>query len=248
MLNAGLSFSAMIPVAGWVSTGGKFVIKGSDLYSSRNVLSTEKVESIYSPIYQDVVNSPLSRTQYQLDTLYKTHSQLNTPYTLMFNLPSAKTDIPTTIKSGDAEVNTGIKNVEAKGTGNGKTNVYSVEDFLNEINSLPHAKLSKEVTDGTISTTKGNRPLPQVYMTKKEISSHLALFDEGAVKIQSSESYEQATKLYGSNIGDPKTGTYVLPKNVVDKAVEASNGNPRVLEELLGLEKGFRRKTHNVKD
>lgn len=25
----------------------------------------------------------------------------------------------------------------------------------------------------------------------------------------------------------------------MDKAVEASNGNPRVLEELLGLEKGY---------
>ncbi|WP_342566708.1 T7SS effector LXG polymorphic toxin [Psychrobacillus sp. FSL K6-4046] len=117
-LNAGLSFSAMIPFAGWVSTGGKFVNKGSDLYSSRNVLSTEKVESIYTPIYQDVVNSPLGKTQNQLDILYKTHSQLNTPYTLMFNLPSAKTDIPTSIKSGDVEVKTEIKNVEvgAKGT------------------------------------------------------------------------------------------------------------------------------------
>lgn len=76
-------------------------------------------------------------------------------------------------------------------------------------------------------------------MTKKEILSHLALFDEGVVKIQSRELYEQATKLYGSNIGDPKKGTFVLPKNIVDKAVEASNGDPRVLEELLGLEKGY---------
>ncbi|MEK5206694.1 T7SS effector LXG polymorphic toxin [Psychrobacillus sp. FSL H8-0510] len=105
-LNATLSFSAMIPFAGWASTAGKFVNKGSDLYSSRNVLSTEKVESIYSPIYQDVVNSPLGKTQNQLDILYKTHSQLNTPNTLMFNLPPAKTDIPTSFKSGDVDVKT----------------------------------------------------------------------------------------------------------------------------------------------
>jgi len=39
---------------------------------------------------------------------------LNTPYTLMFNLSSAKTDIPTSIKSGDADIGD-------KGTGN-KTN------------------------------------------------------------------------------------------------------------------------------
>lgn len=116
-LNATLSFSAMIPIAGWASTGGKLAKKGSDLYQSRNVLSKEKVESIYSPIYQDVVNSPLGKTQNQLDILYNTHSQLGTPKALRFNFPSAKTEIPTTIKSGDADVKTEIKNVdiEAKG-------------------------------------------------------------------------------------------------------------------------------------
>ena len=114
MLNAGLSFSAMIPVVGVASTGGKLAKKGSDLYQARNVLSTEKMESIYTPIYQDVVNSPLGKTQYQLDILSSTHSQLRTPYALMFNLPSAKTDIPTSIKSGDADIGD-------KGTGN-KTN------------------------------------------------------------------------------------------------------------------------------
>lgn len=116
-LNATLSFSAMIPIAGWASTGGKLAKKGSDLYQSRNVLSTENVESIYSPIYQDVVNSPLGKTQNQLDILYNTHSQLGTPKALRFNFPSAKTEIPTTIKSGDADVKTEIKNVdiEAKG-------------------------------------------------------------------------------------------------------------------------------------
>ena len=72
-LNAALSFSSMIPFAGWASTGGKFINKGSDLYEARNVLSTEKIESLYSPSYQDVVNSPLGKTQNQLDALYKTH-------------------------------------------------------------------------------------------------------------------------------------------------------------------------------
>ena len=122
-LNATLSFSAMIPIAGWASTGGKLAKKGSDLYQSRNVLSTERVESIYSPFYQDVVNSPLGKTQNLLDILYNTHSQSGTPKALIFNLPSAKTEIPTTIKSGDAEVKTEIKNVdiEAKGTDNPRT-------------------------------------------------------------------------------------------------------------------------------
>nr|WP_228464735.1 hypothetical protein [Listeria seeligeri] len=50
---------------------------------------------------------------------------------------------------------------------------------------------------------------------------------------------ENAVQRYGSSIGDPDTGTYVLPKNVVDKAISVSDGNPRVLEKLLGLEPGY---------
>lgn len=76
-------------------------------------------------------------------------------------------------------------------------------------------------------------------MSKKEIDTHLSLFDSGVVKIQSKESSENAVKRYGSSIGDPDTGTYVLPKNVVDKAISVSDGNPRDLEQLLGLDSGY---------
>lgn len=78
-----------------------------------------------------------------------------------------------------------------------------------------------------------------MYMSSTEIAKHLSLFDEGAVRIQSKESFEKAIQSYGSNIGDPATGTFVLPKNVVEKAIKASNGNPCVLEELLGLNPGY---------
>lgn len=65
------------------------------------------------------------------------------------------------------------------------------------------------------------------------------MFEYGAVKIQSKESFENTVKRYGSSIGDPDAGTYVLPKNVVDKAISVSDGNPRVLEQLLGLDPGY---------
>ncbi len=89
-------------------------------------------------MYQDVVNSPLGRTQYQLDTLYNTHSQLNTPNALI--LPPAKTDIPTSIKSGDADVKAEIKNVDvgAKGT----DNVKPTSNRLKYMGRTP-SKLSK---------------------------------------------------------------------------------------------------------
>jgi hypothetical protein len=101
--NAVLSLGAMIPFVGWASTGGEFVKKGSDLNQVRNVVSTEKLESVYSPIYQDVVNSPLGNTQNQLDILSNSHYQMGTLNARTFNVPSAKTDNPTSIKSGDVD-------------------------------------------------------------------------------------------------------------------------------------------------
>ncbi|TQR19176.1 hypothetical protein [Psychrobacillus vulpis] len=133
--NAALSFGAMIPFLGWASTGGKFAKKGNDLYQARNVVSTEKMESVYSPIYQDVVNSPLGKTQSQLDILSNTRYQFGTPNALTFSMPSVKTDIPTTIKSGDAEVKTEIKKVEIETKGTGKAaikqnEVTTYKDFV----------------------------------------------------------------------------------------------------------------------
>jgi hypothetical protein len=125
-----------------------------------------------------------------------------------------------------------------KGVSNPLKN-YSVEDFTEEMTKLPHAEISTEIRDEIIGIPKGQKPDPSVYMSSSEIKNHLSLFDDGAVRIQSKESFEKAIHLYGSNIGDPTTGTFVLPKSIVNKAVEASNGNPRILEELLGLDPGY---------
>ncbi|MGZ7445786.1 contractile injection system protein, VgrG/Pvc8 family [Paenibacillus sp. TH7-28] len=126
----------------------------------------------------------------------------------------------------------------AEDTGN-PLKKYSVEDFTEEMAKLPHAKISTEMKGEIIGIPKGQKPDPSVYMSSSEIKRHLSLFDDGAVRIQSKESFEKAIQLYGSNIGDPETGTFVLPKSVVNKAVEASNGNPRILEDLLGLDPGY---------
>ncbi|MFJ8063957.1 T7SS effector LXG polymorphic toxin [Psychrobacillus sp. NPDC096426] len=115
--NAALSFGAMIPFVGWASTGGKFAKKGNDLYQARNVVNTEKMASVYSPIYQDVVNSPLGKTQNHLNILSNTRYQLGMPDAFTFNMPPVKTEIPTTIKSGDVKTDTINVDVGAKGIG-----------------------------------------------------------------------------------------------------------------------------------
>ncbi|WP_419958000.1 ribonuclease YeeF family protein [Psychrobacillus psychrotolerans] len=146
------------------------------------------------------------------------------------------------MKAGNSSAKTGEKIPKVSGVpdkkvvGGGK---ISVDEFLKEMAELPHAKITKKIEDGIVSIPKGKRPNTELYLTKSEIEAHLSLFDDGVVKIQSKESFDNAVKLYGSNIGDPKTGTYVLPQNIVGKAISASEGNPRVLEKLLGLEPGY---------
>ena len=101
------------------------------------------------------------------------------------------------------------------------------------------ARLSKNVEDGLVSTPKGERFDPSVHMSKSEIETHLSLFDDGAVKIQSREEFNTGLQNYGGSVGQPKTGTYVLPKNVADKAISVADGEPRILEKLLGLDPGY---------
>lgn len=116
---------------------------------------------------------------------------------------------------------------------------YSVEDFIKEMNKLPHTNISKAIKERIIKIPKGEKPDPSLYISSTEMAEHLSLFKNGAVKIQSKDSFEKAIQWYGSSIGDPATSTFVLPKDVVDKAIKAYNGNPRVLEELLGLDAGY---------
>ena len=116
--------------------------------------------------------------------------------------------------------------------------VYGKKEFLDEMEKLPRIDLSKKVEDGLISTKKGEKPVPGAYLSKREIADHLKLFEGGVVKVISKESFDKALLKYGGTIG-PEDGQFVMPKFIYEKAVRASNGNPRVLEELLGLEKDF---------
>ncbi|MBC1362027.1 ribonuclease YeeF family protein [Listeria welshimeri] len=137
-----------------------------------------------------------------------------------------------------------MDNLNVKGSGesgiikkaSGANRPQTLEEFLKEMDELPRARISKKVEDGLVSTPTGKRLAPSVYMSKAEIEAHLSLFDDGVVRVQSKENFDFAINTYGPNIGDPKTGTYVMPKSVADKAISVADGNPRILEELLGLE------------
>lgn len=89
-----------------------------------------------------------------------------------------------------------------------------------------------EKVQSILDTPKGQRPHPSTYMTKEQISAHLAKFDEGAVRFGSRESYNE----YGT-IGP--AGGFVLSRREFERVMETTNGDLRKVETMLGLEKGY---------
>lgn len=80
-----------------------------------------------------------------------------------------------------------------------------------------------------VETPKGQRPAAATYLTEAYKAAHAALFAHGAVRIQ-------PTAPTGK-IGF--TETWVLPPSVADAAIARAGGDPRKLEELLGLDAGY---------
>jgi hypothetical protein len=92
------------------------------------------------------------------------------------------------------------------------------------LTKIPPQKI-KEVLD----TPKGSRPAPSSYMSQSAIEAHLKPFESGAVRIQPS--------VQTGTIG--RSETWVFPKSLVDDAIKQAKGDPRKLETLLGLDKGY---------
>ena len=113
-----------------------------------------------------------------------------------------------------------------------------VENFKMELEKLQRPDMSRKIVDGLISTENGQRLDPSRYLSHQEIETHLNMFKDGVVKVISKEGFNKSVMEFGGNIG-PEKGHYVMPKFIYDKAVLASDGNPRVLEELLGLDRGY---------
>ena len=113
-----------------------------------------------------------------------------------------------------------------------------IKNFKMELEKIQRADMSRKIVDGLISTEKGQRLDPSRYLSHQEIETHLNMFKDGVVKVISKEGFNKSVMEFGGNIG-PEKGHYVMPKFIYDKAVLASDGNPRVLEELLGLDRGY---------
>ena len=108
----------------------------------------------------------------------------------------------------------------------GKNATKSIEDIKSFGNKIP---LSQTKGDEIISLPKGQRPAPSSYLSKEYMDAHETMFKDGAARIQPSAP--------SGKIG--RTETWVLPKQTAQDAIAKADGDPRKLEGLLGLDKGY---------
>ncbi|WP_415897774.1 RHS repeat-associated core domain-containing protein [Neptuniibacter sp. QD57_21] len=85
--------------------------------------------------------------------------------------------------------------------------------------------------DEILSIPKGDRPAPSTYLTEDYMQAHEKMFQNGVARIQP----EAPTA--GSKIG--RTETWVMPRSTALDAISEANGNPRKLENLLGMDDGY---------
>ncbi|MGT2866977.1 pre-toxin TG domain-containing protein [Streptococcus fryi] len=97
-------------------------------------------------------------------------------------------------------------------------NQKTIDDILNIKVNIEHGEF---------------RPQPRRYLTPEYIAQHAKLFDGGVAAFARDDYWIQQTGYFGR-----PDGAFVFPKDVAEAMVEEANGDPRVLEKLLGLDEG----------
>jgi hypothetical protein len=94
------------------------------------------------------------------------------------------------------------------------------------------AGLSDDMRASILAMSKGARPDPGTYLSPEYMAQHLAKFDDGATRFTTED------KLHQHGIGQADGTSFLLSKSEVDELVQKTNGDPRALEQALGLPEG----------
>lgn len=94
-------------------------------------------------------------------------------------------------------------------------------------------RLPVEIREQILSTEKGKRPDPSTYLSPEYIRQHLEQFDDGATRFMTQTNLDK----YG--VGQRDGTAFVMPKSQVDALVTQTGGDPRLMEQALGLPEGF---------
>lgn len=132
---------------------------------------------------------------------------------------------------GDGAVNVspGDGHVGAEPTG---TTTSPVDDLDAPGASQPEV-ITDELRDQIVETEKGLRPDPASYLPPSYVNQHLAQFDDGATRFMTQSNLDK----YG--LGQRDGTAFVMPKSEVDALVQQTGGDPRAMEDALGLPAGF---------
>ena len=128
----------------------------------------------------------------------------------------------------DADVGSAVKGRRYSNLGN-----MSFEDGkqYSSWSKLREEGLSLEQVEKIKGTPKGQKPLPETYLSEEYINNHLNSFKKsGAVKIMPSEP--------SGTIGG-KGGTFVMSGDELSEIIRNADGDVAKIESVLGLDKGY---------
>ena len=128
----------------------------------------------------------------------------------------------------DADVGSAVKGGRYSNLGN-----MSFEDGkqYSSWSKLREEGLSLEQVEKIKGTPKGQKPLPETYLSEEYINNHLNSFKKsGAVKIMPSEP--------SGTIGG-KGGPFVLSGDELSEIIRNADGDVAKIESVLGLDKGY---------
>ncbi len=113
-----------------------------------------------------------------------------------------------------------------------KARAFKIVGAAEAGDELASAFINGWTKEKILELPKGSRPLPEAYLKSEYITKHLIKFDEGAVRFTSRKSFNQ----YGILGPD---GGFVLPKTELDRILNETGGNLRLLERKLGFDNGY---------
>ena len=118
--------------------------------------------------------------------------------------------------------------------------VVEANRFSSEWNNLqksfPDSGLSERQSEKIVNIKPSEtikRPDPEEYLSSNYIKEHNALFDKGVAAFAKNDYWIQKEGYFGR-----PDGAFVFPKDVAEAMVKEADGDPHVLEKLLGLDKG----------